>query len=138
MPAAALAIDALGATARNALLDWYTTLSLREYRRIFRATDEAGQLDNVSRRYAWFRRVLRTHDEERSTAFDVPGWDVGRELTRRFTEATREDLRSVLIREGKTLKVDVLLDALNATLEFEAAMSKKYNVPVSSQYYGLF
>ncbi|PWN41583.1 hypothetical protein IE81DRAFT_291583, partial [Ceraceosorus guamensis] len=126
LPSAAQAIAALGPQASQSLHDFYTTLTLKEYKRIFRSTDEAGGLDNVSRRYAWFRRVLRTYDEDHAAAFHVAGWDVGRELLRRFSEQTREDLRSLLIRMGKGANVDVLLDAMNATLEFQTAMARKY------------
>jgi len=128
LPAAALVVDALGPTAVSTLLDWYVALQLREYRRIFRATDEAGQLDNVARRFAWFRRVLKGYEEEHREAF-LPQWDVERALVRRWAEMTREDLRSVLIRDQSKLQVSVLLEALEATLEFQAHLTKKFNVP---------
>ncbi|PWZ02161.1 hypothetical protein BCV70DRAFT_198444 [Testicularia cyperi] len=125
LPESALVIDAIGAEARSALIEWYCSLQLREYRRIFRATDEAGQLDNVSRRFAWFRRVLKTHEDEHAAAF-LSDWKVERWLIRRFADITKEDLRSVLIREQSRLNVATLMEALNSTLEFEAAMSRKY------------
>ncbi|PWN47993.1 hypothetical protein IE53DRAFT_389841 [Violaceomyces palustris] len=128
LPDAALVLDALGSDAKSSLIDWYCALQLREYRRIFRATDEAGQLDNVSRRFAWFRRVLKVHEEEHQSAF-VPGWHVDRWLIRRFGEITREDLKSVLIRQQGKIQVSVLLEALNATLEFEGFVSRKYGIP---------
>lgn len=108
---------------------WYTNTALAEYRRIFRPTDEAGQLDNVSRRYAYFRRILKTHDDEREAAFP-PSWRAATVLMRRFAEMTREDVRSALIREGSKLKVETLLEALNATIEFETAMSRRFSKPV--------
>ncbi|KAN0064499.1 Vacuolar protein sorting-associated protein 53 [Thecaphora frezii] len=125
---AALVLDAIGLEARNALIEWYCALQLKEYRRIFRATDEAGQLDNVSRRFAWFRRVLKVHEEEHAAAF-VRTWHVDRWLVRRFSEITREDLQSVLIREQARLNCPTLLEALNATLEFEVAMGRTFGLP---------
>ncbi|KAF8757302.1 Vps53-like, N-terminal [Rhizoctonia solani] len=77
--------------ARNAILDRYASLELKEYRRIFRNTDEAGQLDNLSRRFAYFRRVLQAHDTERARAFPQ-SWKVGEHLTACFASATRGDL----------------------------------------------
>ena len=128
LPDAALAADALGPEVRDALVDWYCTTQLRDYRRVFRASDEAGQLDNVPRRYAWFRRVLRTYTDEHAAAF-VPEWHVDRELLARFTEITREDLRSVLIRQQTHLDVQVLLAALNASVEFEQQVARQYSMP---------
>ncbi|KAK0526561.1 Vacuolar protein sorting-associated protein 53 [Tilletia horrida] len=128
LPAAALVVDALGPAAVSTLLDWYVALQLREYRRIFRATDEAGQLDNVARRFAWFRRVLKGYEDEHREAF-LAQWGAERALVRRWAEMTREDLRSVLIRDQGKLQVSVLLEALEATLEFQAQLAKKFNMP---------
>lgn len=134
VPDAALAVDAIGLEAINALLDWYCTLQLREYRRIFRATDEAGQLDNVSRRFAWFRRVLKQHDEEHAGGF-LEKWQAARALTARFADITRDDLKSALIRERPKLQVNTLLEALQATMEYEAQASKRFGgVPFSQIY----
>lgn len=130
MPDAAVALDAIGAHAVTSLLDWYCTLQLREYRRIFRATDEAGQLDNVARRFAWFRRVVKQHEEDHASGF-LPQWNTARALTGRFADVTREDLKSVLVREKSRLQVSVLLEALGATLEYEQQTAKRFNVQFS-------
>lgn len=131
IPEAALALDAIGPDAVTALLDWYCALQLREYRRIFRATDEAGQLDNVARRFAWFRRVLKQHEEEHASGF-LPSWQPALALTGRFAEVTREDIKSVLIREKSNLQVSVLLEALSATTEFEQQTARKFSVTVAA------
>lgn len=131
---AALVIDALGTEATTSLIEFYTTLQLREYRRIFRATDEAGQLDNVARRFAWYRRILKTYDDEHSAIFEdgpVKRWNVARELTKRFTDVTRQDIRSVLIRSQGRINVTTLLEALQSSIEFERAMSRRFGMPVS-------
>ncbi|CCO30533.1 Vacuolar protein sorting-associated protein 53 homolog [Rhizoctonia solani AG-1 IB] len=104
---ACLVVDVLGDDVRNAILDRYASLELKEYRRIFRNTDEvptssalppsqltrpqAGQLDNLARRFAYFRRVLQAHDTERARAFPQH-WKVGEHLTACFASATRGDL----------------------------------------------
>lgn len=85
---ACLVIDVLGPEVRTQFIDRYVALELKEYRRIFRATDEAGQLDNLSRRFAWFRRLLQTHETEQGRVFP-PEWKVGWFLTAKFLEITR-------------------------------------------------
>ena len=55
---------------------------------MFRLTDEAGQLDNISRRYAWFRRILGTHEGGLGRAF-LPEWKVGWWLLAGFIDITR-------------------------------------------------
>ncbi|WFD36548.1 Vacuolar protein sorting-associated protein 53 [Malassezia cuniculi] len=124
---AALVVDALGPETRTRLVDKYCTAQLREYRRVFRAADEAGQLDNVPRRYAWFRRVLRQFTDEHADAF-LPDWRVDCQLLARFADITREDLKSVLIRTQPTLTVDALLAALHASVEFEQQVARQYGL----------
>ncbi|KAG9818440.1 hypothetical protein KCU98_g15457, partial [Aureobasidium melanogenum] len=57
-------MDALGDHARARLTTWYCNTMLREYRQVFRSSDEAASLDNISRRYSWFNRMLKTHDSD--------------------------------------------------------------------------
>ncbi|KAI7961141.1 hypothetical protein MJO28_001630 [Puccinia striiformis f. sp. tritici] len=126
-----LVIDALGADARASLIDWYTTFQLREYRRIFSgALSEAGQLDNISRRYAWFRRTLKSHDEDPQGASHIfpDHWNVHVCLCAQFGEVTRDDLKDVLARSSSNLKVDILLNALQITTNFEREMSQKFAI----------
>ena len=85
---ACLVVDVLGPDVRTQFIERYVALELKEYRRIFRATDEAGQLDNLSRRFAWFKRLLQTHDTEQGRVFPAE-WRVGWFLTSKFVEITR-------------------------------------------------
>lgn len=62
-------------------------MELKDYKRIFRLTDEAGQLDNLSRRFSWFRRILALHEDEHANVFP-PSWNVGKTLCAKFTEIT--------------------------------------------------
>lgn len=83
-------VDVLGDDFRLHLIDRYVAMELKDYRRIFRPTEEAGQLDNISRRFAWFKRLLQTHELEQGRVF--PGeWRVGWYLLAKFTEITRYD-----------------------------------------------
>lgn len=81
-------VDVLGADVRAQMIDRYVVLELKEYRRIFRTKDEAGQLDNISRRFAWFRRLLQTHEIEQGRVFPAE-WRVGWHLLAKFAEITR-------------------------------------------------
>ncbi|KZO91109.1 hypothetical protein CALVIDRAFT_542078 [Calocera viscosa TUFC12733] len=121
-------VDVMGDDVRLQLIDRYCALELKEYRRIFRSTDEAGQLDNISRRFAWFKRVLNVHDEERAGVFPKE-WKVEQYLCAKFTDITRDDLAVALTRAGQKLTVTLLLESLKETLEFEQSMAKKFEVP---------
>ncbi|KAF8638746.1 hypothetical protein AX17_001987 [Amanita inopinata Kibby_2008] len=123
-----LVVDILGPDFRSHLVDRYVALELKDYRRIFRPTEEAGQLDNISRRFAWFKRLLSTHEIEQGRVFPAE-WRVGWHLLAKFTQITREDLTALLSKAGSTLSVKSLLDNLQLTVEFEASMSKKWATP---------
>jgi len=92
---ACLVVDVLGIDFRSHLIDRYVALELKEYRRIFRTNDEAGQLDNISRRFAWFRRLISNHELEQGHVFPSQ-WKVGWFLLGKFAEITRWVLFSVV------------------------------------------
>ncbi|KAJ7693303.1 Vps53-like protein [Mycena rosella] len=125
---ACLVVDVLGADVRAQMIERYVAIELKEYRRIFRTSDEAGQLDNISRRFAWFRRLLQTHEVEQGRVFPSD-WRVGWHLLAKFSEITRDDLAALLSRTGASLSVKALLDNLQLTAEFESSMVKKWATP---------
>lgn len=122
-----LVVDVLGDDVRNHLIDKYCNMELKDYRRIFRPTDEAGQLDNLSRRFSWFRRILGLHEEEHANVFPA-SWNVGKILCGKFTEITAEDVNTLLSRLGPKLTVNLLLENLQHAIEFETFVSRKYGV----------
>lgn len=86
--AACAVADVLGPDVRTHYITRYVALSLKEYRRIFKPTDEAGGLDNISRRFAWFRRLLGGHEAGEGRVFPIE-WRVDWELFAKFAEITR-------------------------------------------------
>ncbi|KAF4621282.1 hypothetical protein D9613_000203 [Agrocybe pediades] len=122
---ACLVVDVLGADVRAHVIERFVAMELKEYRRIFRTNDEAGQLDNISRRFAWFRRLLQQHELEQGRVFPAE-WKVSWHLLAKFAEITRDDLTTLLTKAGSNLTVKSLLDNLAITTEFEQAMAKKW------------
>lgn len=55
---------------------------------------QAAQIDNFARRYAWFRRLLKTFDEEQAAIFP-PAWNLGKCLLTKFAESTRYAVNTV-------------------------------------------
>jgi len=124
-------MDALGDNARSRLITWYCNTQLREYRQVFRGNEEAGSLDNISRRYSWFKRMLKTYDDDHAAMFP-PYWRVNEMLANAFCEGTREDFRGILSRaarkaDGLSLDVDLLLSCLQETLDFEQTLEKRFS-----------
>ena len=123
-------MDALGDHARSRLITWYCNTQLREYRQVFRGNDEAGSLDNISRRYSWFNRMLKTYDTEHAVLFPQH-WRVNEMLANAFCENTRDDYRSNLQKsmrraDGQPPDVNLLLSCLQETLDFEHSLEKRF------------
>lgn len=130
-------IDALGDHARTRLINWYCNTQLREYRHVFRGSDEAASLDNIARRYSWFSRMLKTYDSEHADLFP-PYWRVNEMLANVFCESTREDYKSILQRsmrrtDGQPPDVNLLLSCLQETLDFEHALERRFSGAVNSR-----
>ncbi len=126
---ACLVIDALGDSARSRLITWYCNTQLRQYRQIFKGDQEAGSLDNVGRRYAWFKKTLKVYDDEHAAIFPSH-WRVNEIMTNVYAEGTRDDFKGVLsrtTRSGQTLDVKLLLSCLQQTLEFEHGLERRFN-----------
>lgn len=125
-------MDALGEHARTRLITWYCNTQLREYRRVFRGNDEAGSLDNISRRYSWFNRMLKTYDVEHAQLFP-PSWKVNEMLANAFCENTRDDYKGILQKsmrraDGQPPDVNLLLSCLQETLDFEHSLERRFSV----------
>ncbi|EAA36174.1 hypothetical protein GE21DRAFT_2274 [Neurospora crassa] len=133
---ACLVMDALGEQAKARLITWYVNTELREYRSVFRGNDEAGNLDNIGRRYAWFRRMLQTHEGEHAAIFPAH-WRINETLSMAFCDGTREDFKGILEKsmrrtDGGTNKIDVnlLLNCLQETMDFEQSLERRFSSEV--------
>ncbi|KAG8625166.1 hypothetical protein KVT40_006917 [Elsinoe batatas] len=123
-------VDALGEYARLRVVNWYCNTQLREYRQVFRGSEEAGNLDNIARRYSWFGRLLKTYDAEHTGLFPQE-WRVDEMLANAFCEGTREDYKGILQKsmrrnDGVMPDVGLLLSCLQETLEFENGLERRF------------
>ncbi|KAI0547042.1 Vps53-like protein [Xylaria curta] len=124
-------MDALGDTARARLVTWYVNTELREYRQVFRGNDEAGSLDNIGRRYAWFKRMVKVYEEEHASIFP-PHWRVGETLAMAFCDGTRDDYKGILEKsmrrvDGVKIDVNLLLSCLQETMDFEQSIERRFS-----------
>ncbi|KAI1378878.1 Vps53-like protein [Hypoxylon crocopeplum] len=124
-------MDALGDNARARLVTWYVNTELREYRQVFRGNDEAGSLDNIGRRYAWFKRMMKGYEEEHAAIFP-PHWRVGETLAMSFCDGTREDYKGILEKsmrrvDGAKIDVNLLLSCLQETMDFEQTLERRFS-----------
>lgn len=121
------ALDSINHDARGQLEEWYCTTMLKEYSSLFKVGEEAGSFDNVGRRYAYLKKVFYSH-ENNETHFPQ-SWNVGLLLVNQACNYTKKDLE-ILLKQFSTNargaeQIQLLLNTLNETFEFEHYLSRK-------------
>lgn len=133
---ACVALDHINKNARDQLIEWYCTTLLKEYKELFNVKDEAGSLDNVSRRFSYLKKVMYTHDEH--APMFAKSWSVGQRLAKYACLRTREDLEQLLRKFSTTAKtagqIQLLLNTLNETVEFEHYLARKFKSESESEF----
>jgi hypothetical protein len=82
-------------------------------------------LDAISRRFAWLKRLLKTFDEEHASVFPNH-WRMAEHLCERFCIDTRKDLSDACSKSDAAMDVKVLIQAIQATIEFEEKLEKRF------------
>ncbi|OWB73145.1 hypothetical protein B5S31_g2878 [[Candida] boidinii] len=126
-------LDTLGKSNSDKLKNWYIRRQLRELTNIFKTTDEAGSLDNLKRRFVFFQGVLNNFERKHSSNFPK-NWEMSLNLSKQFCLLTKNDLQELTAKEtrfnGNKVDVNLLINSLMDTLEFESFLNQKY------KYYG--
>ncbi|PVU92470.1 hypothetical protein BB559_003704 [Furculomyces boomerangus] len=121
---ACLVADSLG--CKNKIIEYYIETQLRSYKDIFQLNDDVSELENVSRRYAWLRRILRNYTEVHESLFPEK-WEIGLNLCFRFCSLTNEMLHEQL-KNSHNVDVKAMMDSLSATIAFEGQLDKRFDI----------
>lgn len=70
------------------MVEWYCENQLKDYKAIFRNNPEVAGLADVSRRYAWIKRLLKLYDDEHANCF-LSTWRVAEFLCEKFCVETK-------------------------------------------------
>lgn len=112
--------------SRLEIVDWCLDKLLYEMGEIFQIDDEAGSLENLPRRYIFFKKVLNNFNSNFANYFPS-SWDMSMKLTSRFFSMTRRDLQILLRRElQNNPSIDLFMDSLQNTLDFEKYINVKF------------
>ncbi|SCU97906.1 LAMI_0F12046g1_1 [Lachancea mirantina] len=113
-------------TQKREIIDICVSKLLQDIGEIFQIDDEAGSLENVERRYVYFKKVASNFTNHYAKFFPA-SWDISMKLTARFYAMTRSDLSQLLNREVReSPSLDVFMSALQATVEFEKYVDVKF------------
>jgi vacuolar protein sorting-associated protein 53 len=133
-----IVLDLMEFDARSELISWYCELQLKDYYAIFRQNPEVAGLADVSRRFAWLKRLLKNFDELHAQLFPS-AWNVAECVTTKFCQETKKELSQILARDEREDKFDtrVLLAALEQSVDFEGKINSRFNPDnVYSSYLG--
>lgn len=124
---ACLILETAGQSYKERLVTWFTNNQLKEIKTIFASSDEAGSLENISRRFIFFKKVLKNYEQHFDSYFPKE-WGMEKILTEKFCEITKESIKQVLSQTGKNTNVDLMLESLQQTLDFEKFINDKFKV----------
>lgn len=116
-------LELVDAKYKDKLLTWFYNLQLKEIQSIFSTTDEAGSMENLSRRYIFFNNILTNIRSHYLNVFPEL-WKVDLELSKLFCKVTNQDLSSKL--SGSNIPSTVILEALKKSLDFEKSLNETY------------
>lgn len=119
------ALDLLGQEHHDRLVNWFCNQQLKEIKNIFSSSDEAGSLENLNRRYIFFKKVLKNLEQNFINYFPE-SWKLEEEVTARFCAHTRESIKQLLSGSAKDTNVEILLKSLEETLEFEKYLANHF------------
>lgn len=121
-------LQTLGTAYKEQLETWYINATLKEVTQIFTSSEEAGSLDNLNRRFIYFQNVL-TNFETKHLQIFPKSWGMSLKVTEKFCLYTKNDLKEVLNKETRLktgTDVNILLNSLSQTLDFELFLNKKF------------
>ena len=125
---ACLVVDALGPESAQRQIDAVVSKHMEGYRKMpeFKSGGDAASLDQIDRRFSWFRRMLKEVEARFGSVFPEH-WKVSHRLCVDFLKLTHSQLRDVLSSGGSEVEnVTILLKALQKSLMFEKDMKMRF------------
>lgn len=115
-------------STKTQMIDWCLDKLLFEMNEIFRVDDEAGSLENLSRRYMYFKKILNNFNSKFADYF-LKDWEMSVRLTTSFYRISHKDLQVLLKREfkDKNPSIDLFMAALQSTLDFEKYIDVRFS-----------
>lgn len=113
-------LEILGELYKNKLIEWFCANQLLEIKSVFgNIKDEAGSLENVPRRYVFFKKVLRSYEETYRKYFPL-SWQVDKQMAIAFCSFNKENIAEIINVIGNSpIGTESTTESLTKTIEFE-------------------
>lgn len=117
-----------GSSGKAQIIDWCVNKLLYDIREIFSVDDEAGSLENLSRRFIYYKKLLNNYNTSFAKFFPQE-WEIPLKMTSSFYESTRKDLQILLRNQlhDKSTSIDLFMGALQETLDFEKYIDVRFS-----------
>eukprot|EP01063_Lacrimia_lanifica_P036451 TRINITY_DN7237_c0_g1_i2.p1 TRINITY_DN7237_c0_g1~~TRINITY_DN7237_c0_g1_i2.p1 ORF type:complete len:803 (+),score=320.43 TRINITY_DN7237_c0_g1_i2:79-2487(+) len=122
-------IDCCGESMRKAAVKAFVDRHMDHYTRQFPAQAEESRLEKMERRFAYFRRMLKSYDD--GVQMYVPdAWNVTQDLAVEFCLKTLNDVQGQLAADAEAdaasrINIEIVVRVLQKSMEFEAELTEK-------------
>ena len=123
---ACFAIDAMGENAINDIMMQFSLFILRPYQEIFEEGKPDAEFENTRRRFSWLKRTLKEYQERYDSIFPQH-WLMEEMIAKEFCRQTKLHIDGVLSMGHLKIDVSKLVEILQATIEFENDIQKKFD-----------
>eukprot|EP01064_Diplonema_japonicum_P013519 TRINITY_DN21081_c0_g1_i2.p1 TRINITY_DN21081_c0_g1~~TRINITY_DN21081_c0_g1_i2.p1 ORF type:complete len:779 (+),score=189.79 TRINITY_DN21081_c0_g1_i2:59-2395(+) len=119
--------DACGDEIKTAAVTAFVQANIEKYKKAFLPGSDEARLEKMERRFAWFRRLLKSFEDNLSGHIPV-SWCIQQELGVEFCLATREDIKVALEQEGGGMNIEILVRVLQKAIDFEKDLTARMQI----------
>lgn len=110
---------------KDQLVEWFIDSELEEYKALFQDNQDLAWLDQIEKRYSWFKKHL-VEFEERFGRMFPPKWEVSECIAVEFCRLTANQLGKVMTNRANEMNVRLLLFAFSKTSSFENLLNQRF------------
>ncbi|ODV76824.1 protein required for protein sorting at the late Golgi [Suhomyces tanzawaensis NRRL Y-17324] len=118
-------LELIDSKYKDKLLNLFYNNQLKDIKMIFNISEEAGSLENLNRRFIYFKNTLSTVQAKYLKVFPTD-WKIDLEVSKIFCKITSQDIMDLLRRSNSNFDSKKLMDNLFATLEFEKFLNDRF------------
>ena len=92
---ACMLIEVLDATFKQSIFLWFSSLLLEDYVALYSYGKEGATIEQIDRRYAWCKRMIRNYDDTYLSVFPVD-WEMPAYVATQFCKMTKQHITKIL------------------------------------------